>query len=242
MKLFFDKRTRFPDPLLTRRDGLVAIGDDLEVETLLEAYSFGIFPWPQEEDVPVLWFSPMERGVLDFSEFHISRSLKKLAQKSDWVLKVNTDFESVIQRCAQVPRSAQDGTWITRMMIQGYLKFHRAGYAHSIECWEGEELVGGLYGVFVGGVFSGESMFYSKDNASKYCLWFIQRILESNGLKWMDIQMVTNNVRAFGGKYISKIDFLKRIEDSKVIAKPLKLPIGESPVSQLSSSYSVIDL
>ncbi|MCB0341721.1 MAG: leucyl/phenylalanyl-tRNA--protein transferase [Pseudobdellovibrionaceae bacterium] len=220
MKLFSEKRRHFPDPRLANRDGIVAIGDHLDTEILLEAYSFGIFPWPHEE-YPLLWFSPDPRGVLDFADLKIPRSLAKKRKKQNLKVTTNRAFESVIRACAHSHRPGQDGTWITEPMIRAYIEFHRAGYAHSVEAWIDDQLVGGVYGVYVAGVFSGESMFYTESDASKICLLHIIDNLQSQGLSWMDIQMVTPNLEALGGKYIDREDYLDRVEECKRNAKPI---------------------
>lgn len=207
---------RFPDPRQASEEGLVAVGGDLEPETLLTAYRSGIFPWPQQ-DMPLLWFSPDPRGVLDFSELHIPDSLKKWARKhSDWQFKINTSFPQVIKHCRNQPRPNQQGTWILPEMEEAYQKLFKAGHILVMECWDGEELIGGIYGVLYTTrlghqVFSGESMFYLKPNASKMCFWKIIEYLKTQGHSWIDIQMVTEVTEHMGGKYISREEFLKRI-------------------------------
>ncbi|MGE0529130.1 MAG: leucyl/phenylalanyl-tRNA--protein transferase [Bdellovibrionales bacterium] len=217
-KLYVSERTSFPDPRHTLAEGIVDVSDDLRVERLLEAYSFGIFPWPHE-DLPTLWYSPDERGVLDFNEFHIPRSLAKVSRKAPWTCTFNRDFSSVIEACASIRRPHQRGTWISRKLVRAYLDFHRAGYAHSVEVWDGTELVGGLYGVYVAGVFSGESMFFRVPNASKFALVQLVEFLRANGLTWMDIQMVTPLLQTFGGKYISRQSYLDRLTVARAAAK-----------------------
>lgn len=184
-------------------------GGELSAETLLEAYSKGIFPWPQE-GYPLLWFSPLERGVIDFSEFHISKRLAKDLRSADFEVSFDRDFEQVITHCQGSKRAHEKGTWITPDMLSAYKKFHLLGYSHSVECWQKNKLVGGLYGVFVGGVFSGESMFYLVDNASKFCLIQLIEFLKTQSLTWIDTQMVTPLVKNFGGKYITREEFLNR--------------------------------
>src|ERR1700722_3277617 len=152
MKLFQPVRKTFPDPRQTLDEGIVDLSDDLRVERLLEAYSFGIFPWPHA-DLPTLWYCPEERGVLDFAEFHVPRSLQKILHKSAFTYTFDRAFDTVIEICAKVPRPTQVGTWITPRLLRAYKEFHRAGYAHSLEVWENGDLVGGLYGVYVAGVF-----------------------------------------------------------------------------------------
>lgn len=201
----------FPNPRHASPEGLVAVGGNLEIQTLLAAYSSGIFPWPQE-DYPLLWFSPDPRGVLDFSEFHVPTSLKKWAKAHPhWQFTVNKAFLEVIKNCRLQKRPGQDGTWITAEMQNAYGKMFHAGHILSLECWEDSKLIGGIYGVLLNGVFSGESMFFKKNNASKMCFWKLVEYLKSQGHTWMDIQMTTSVTKAMGGKYISREDFLKRI-------------------------------
>lgn len=200
----------FPDPRASDEQGLVCVGGKLSVELLLQAYGKGIFPWPQE-GLPVLWFCPLDRGVLDFEDFREPRSFKQWKRKTNFDVRKNTAFDLVIEQCARVPR-ADNGTWILPDMIRVYKEMHRAGYAHSYEAFEGERLVGGLYGVDINGVFSGESMFFEKSGASKLCLVTLIEDLKSQGRTWVDTQMVTPVMAQFGGKLISRDDFLKRIE------------------------------
>ena len=222
MKLFAERRTTFPDPESGLDEGVVDLSDDLRIERLLEAYSFGIFPWPHE-DLPTIWFCPKDRGVLDFADFHIPKSLEKVHRKKTFHCTFNQRFNEVIEACAKIPRPHQTGTWITPKLVDAYKAFHKAGYAQSVECWLGDRLVGGLYGVYVAGVFSGESMFHWEDNASKICLVELIAALKANGIEWMDIQMVTPVLEGMGGKYISRKDYLARVEKAKRTAKPVRL-------------------
>jgi leucyl/phenylalanyl-tRNA--protein transferase len=224
MKLFTPHLRSFPDPRHTLDEGIVDLSDDVRVERLLEAYSFGIFPWPHE-DLPTLWFCPEERGVIDFQDFHIAGSLAKFMRKNPYQVTLNREFDAVIEACAKVPRPLQRGTWITPRLLKAYKDFHRAGYAHSVEVWSGGELAGGLYGVYVAGVFCGESMFHVQDNASKVALVTLVEFLRARGLLWMDIQMVTPALEAFGGKYISRGDFLQRLEYSKPGAQAISFKL-----------------
>jgi len=216
-KLFEPVRRRFPDPRRALPDGLVCFSDELSVDILLEAYSYGIFPWPHEES-PILWFSPDPRGVLEFEDFHISKSLKKFMKRCNWWVSFDQCFDEVIESCAKIKRKGEDGTWITPHMLQNYKAFHRAGYAHSVEVWDGQKLVGGMYGVYVAGVFSGESMFFVESNASKVAFVNLVEFLKSKGLNWMDTQMVTDNIASFGGKYVGRSTFFKNLENSKASA------------------------
>ncbi|RZA09403.1 MAG: leucyl/phenylalanyl-tRNA--protein transferase [Proteobacteria bacterium] len=205
---------KFPDPSILPEDsdGLVYIGGNLSIETLISAYSAGIFPWPLEEVYPLFWFCPQPRGVLDFSELHVPRSLAKLRRQGHYHFTFNQSFRRVMEECAKQPRPGQEGTWIIPSLFSAYEDFHRAGYAHSIECWRGEELVGGLYGVFVKGVFAGESMFHREPNTSKLCLIEMALRLKAEGFQWMDIQMITPVTEQLGGHYISRQEFLTRLK------------------------------
>ena len=208
-------RTRFPDPREADDDGLVCYGGDLEVDTLLEAYGNGIFPWPQK-GLPMLWFSPDERGVLDFAEMHWPRRFLRELRQPGFEVTFNQAFDQVIRACSAVPRSHETGTWILPPMVAAYTEMHARGFAHSVECWSladgARELVGGLYGVYIGGVFSGESMFFKASNASKRCLHALTSRLAASGVTWMDIQMVTPVLETLGGKYIDREDFLSRLD------------------------------
>jgi leucyl/phenylalanyl-tRNA--protein transferase len=199
-----------PGPRAPIQDGLIAIGGDLKPETLLEAYRKGIFPWPQE-GLPLLWFSPDPRGVLEFSELHISQSLRKFARQNPQLsFTINQAFPNVIAGCRLQRRQSQNGTWILPEMESAYLRLFEQGHILSLECWENGVLVGGIYGVLVDQVFSGESMFHLRPNASKMCLWKLVEHLESLGHSWMDIQMVTPLLASFGGKLISREEFLQK--------------------------------
>lgn len=224
MKLFAERLRTFPSPRLLGAEDILAMSDDLSVERLLEAYSFGIFPWPHEA-LPTLWYCPAERGVLDFSEFHIPRSLQKFLRTCTFTFSLNREFKRVLEGCAQAPRPHQNGTWITNTLMRAYLEFYHAGYAHSLEVWDGEDLVGGLYGVYVAGVFCGESMFFLKPNASKFALVKMVEFLEAKGLSWMDIQMVSPLLELMGGKYISREQFLRQLDQAKTAAFPIEFRI-----------------
>lgn len=217
---FKKNREFFPDPKKSSIDGLVSVSQGVSPDFLFEAYSFGIFPWPHE-GYPMLWFSPEERGVLDLNELRTSRSFKKLLNKVNWSFTVNQSFEEVINYCSVVKRSGQKGSWITDEMKQAYIDFHKMGYASSFECWSGNRLVGGLYGVDVANVFSAESMFFLESGASKFCLYHMALHFQKLGYEFIDIQMVTPVTKQFGGKYISKSEYLKRLIGARH-QKPLK--------------------
>lgn len=218
---------KFPDPWLLpeESDGLIYIGGNLQVDTLVQAYSSGIFPWPLEEVYPLFWFCPEPRGVLDFNDLHVPRSLAKLRKKGEFRISFNTAFARVMEECAKQPRPGQEGTWIVPPLLSAYETFHQAGYAHSVEVWRGQDLVGGLYGVYVKGVFSGESMFHLEPNTSKIALLEMAEKLRSLGLQWMDIQMLTPVTEALGGHYITRRDFLLRLKEEHKKSPALKLQL-----------------
>ncbi|HWW74822.1 MAG TPA: leucyl/phenylalanyl-tRNA--protein transferase [Pyrinomonadaceae bacterium] len=211
---------RFPDPREATPDGIVAVGGRPEPELLAEAYARGIFPWPVE-GYPLLWFSPAERGVLFFEELHVPRSLARERRRTRLTFTVDGAFERVIRACATVSRPHEKGTWITREMIRGYCEFHRRGRAHSVEAWEGAELVGGVYGVDAGGAFAGESMFRLRPNASKLALLHLIEHLRARGLGWLDVQVLTPHTEALGARLVPREEFLDLLARTR--ARNLKL-------------------
>ena len=189
-------------------EGIVAIGGPLTTTNLLRAYCSGIFSWPVNEYI-LPWCCPEERGILDFNELHIPRRLARTRHQFHFT--IDRSFPQVIAHCATIQRKHESSTWITRQMIRAYCELHRQGHAHSVEVWEGDELVGGLYGVDACGSFSGESMFSLRSNASKLALLFLIERLKDRGLDWIDIQMVTPHLEALGGKTVSREDFLEKL-------------------------------
>lgn len=198
----------FPPPELAEDDGLLAVGGNLSSEMLLKAYSSGIFPWYNESS-PILWWSPDPRLVLFPEELHISRSLRQVIKKE--IFKITTDiaFEEVIKNCATIKRKGQDGTWLTEDMIKAYIALHNLGYAHSVESWHEGELVGGLYGVQIGGVFFGESMFTKMNNASKVAFVKIAQKFIDWGIDIVDCQVVTRHLINMGARTIPRSYFLR---------------------------------
>ena len=188
-------------------DGIVALGGPLTTTNLLRAYCRGIFPWPIDNIVP--WCCPEERGILDFNELHIPRRLART--RYNFQFTIDRAFPQVISHCATVKRKHESGTWITGQMIRAYCELHRLGHAHSVEVWEGTELVGGLYGVDASGSFAGESMFSLRSNASKLALLFLIQHLKERGLDWIDIQMVSPHLEALGAKLVSRAKFLEKL-------------------------------
>ena len=209
----------FPDPEASDHPfGLIAYGGELNSELLIEAYRKGIFPWPEDADLPMLWFSPPSRGILEFKNLHISKSLKKSLKRNDWTHTIDQAFGEVIKNCASAPRPGQKGTWIIPDLERAYIEFHKAGHAHSFEVWEGQELIGGLYGVDVDGLFVAESMFFKKPNASKVCLVKVVEHLKEKGLHWMDIQMVTPHMENMGATEISRSSFLEKLAQARALS------------------------
>jgi len=191
-----DERLVFP-PVAYAEDGLLAVGGDLRPERLVLAYSQGIFPW-YEEGQPILWHSPDPRMVLLAEQLHVPRSLRKLQRKGPYQIRLDTAFAAVIDACATVQRPGQCGTWITRQMRAAYLELHRRGLAHSAEAWRDDTLVGGLYGVGLGGAFFGESMFAKAPDASKLAFVALVEQLAAWGIGLIDCQVHTDHLARFG--------------------------------------------
>lgn len=200
----------FPPAELANRDGVVAVGGDFRPERLLLAYRSGIFPWPVE-GMPLLWFSPDPRFVLDLREVHLHRSLRKTLRRSPYRVTADTTFDDVLAGCADTPRPGQTGTWITDELFEGYSRLHRLGYAHSVEAWRGDELVGGLYGVALGRAFFGESMFAHATDASKVAFATLCANLRAWGFHFVDCQVHTEHLERFGAKEIPRRAFLRRL-------------------------------
>lgn len=204
--IWLSETTGFPDPIFANKDGLLAVGGDLSAQRLCNAYENGIFPWYNSED-PILWWSPDPRMVLFPSELHISKSMKKLLKDQAFELTYNKAFEQVIHQCSSVTRFGQDGTWLGKEMIQAYLELHHLKIAHSVEVWQEDRLVGGFYGVRVGSIFCGESMFSLVSNASKY--GFISFVKNSPDIKLIDCQVYSNHLASLGAREIPREEFLK---------------------------------
>lgn len=198
----------FPDPELADPSGIVAFGGDLEPDRLLLAYRSGIFPWYSRP--PILWWSPEPRFVLFADELEVPRSLAKRIRQGRYRITLDQAFESVIQACARVPRPGQPGTWITDEMRQAYVKLHHLGFGHSVEAWDGDRLVGGLYGVAVGKLYAGESMFAVEPDASKIAFVHLVRQLQVWGFSLVDCQVHTEHLERFGARAISRAEYLAR--------------------------------
>lgn len=202
-----DKELMFPCPEDANEEGIVAVGGDVSPERLLVAYQHGIFPWPAR-GYPLLWFSPDPRFALVPRRAHVSRSLRKVIRRGQLRVTADTAFEEVITACAAVPRPHQQGTWITQELRDGYLGLHELGYAHSIEAWRDDELVGGLYGVALGRTFVGESMFASEPDASKVAFTTLLGHLVLWGFRVVDCQVHTEHLARFGATMWPRHRFL----------------------------------
>lgn len=203
----------FADPRFTDDEGLVAIGGDLSVPRLLAAYDHGIFPW-FNEGLPPLWWSPNPRAVLDASNLHVSRSLARTLRRGirgGFQTRANTAFERVMLACGE----RAEGTWILPEMLDAYCALHVQGHAHSIEIWDGEELVGGLYGVQRGGLFAAESMFHRRRDMSKVALAVAVRSLADAGIELFDVQFVTEHLATMGAREITRDEYLARLESAR---------------------------
>jgi leucyl/phenylalanyl-tRNA--protein transferase len=209
----------FPDPRYAPSD-VVAMGEDLRVETLREAYRRGIFPWPHE-GMPLPWFSPRRRAVIFFDELHVGRSLRKQQTRAPYTFTIDRDFASVIRACASVPRPDQDGTWIAPKIVAAYTRLHQTGDAHSIEAWEGDTLAGGLYGIDAGGTFTGESMFHLRPDASKLALLFLIDHLRARGATFVDCQVMTPHMEALGAREIARGRFLDLLAEGQASGRKL---------------------
>ena len=210
----------FPDPAHATEDGLVAIGGDLSPERLLCAYRSGIFPWPTPS-YPLLWFSPSPRYAFVPTEIHVPKRLQRLMRQNAFEVRMDTAFAQVIERCAQTKRPDQNGTWITDEMLEAYTALHRLGYAHSVEAWRGDKLVGGVYGVALGGGFAGESMFADEDNASKVAFVTLSAQLQRWGFTLIDCQVHTEHLERFGARAFNRRKFLTQWQDA--VSRPTKI-------------------
>lgn len=210
---FLTDKIQFPNPNTATPEGVVAIGGDLSVERLLLAYKSGIFPW-YDEGSPIIWWSPDPRMVLYPSELKISKSMRQVIAKQTFTVTYNTCFREVITQCANAKRKNQDGTWITNNMIKAYCKLNKLGYATSVEVWQDKELVGGLYGIDLGTIFCGESMFAKVSNASKVGLINFVQYLQKKNYVLIDCQVYTQHLQSLGAKEISREAFLSILHNT----------------------------
>lgn len=206
-----DQNVSFPNPenALDDPEGLLAVGGDLSAQRLINAYQHAIFPWFSEGE-PILWWSPAERAVIKPEQVHISKSMAKFLRQSSLTITINHAFSSVIDACA-LPRQTQAETWISPAIKTAYIALHQLGHAHSIEVWDKTQLVGGLYGVNIGGIFCGESMFHQQTNASKMAFIALCQHFSSYNGQLIDCQMMTAHLQSLGVKTNTRTDFLKQL-------------------------------
>ncbi|WP_020537413.1 leucyl/phenylalanyl-tRNA--protein transferase [Lewinella cohaerens] len=207
---------RFPHPNESSPDGLLAVGGDLSPERLLLAYSWGIFPWYSADD-PILWWSPDPRFVLFPNDLKVSKSMRPYFNQQKYRVTYDTSFSEVIKACSAIPRDGQVSTWITPEMIQAYELLHKLGYAHSVEVWQDDMLVGGLYGIAMGKVFFGESMFAKATNASKFGFITLVRDLKGKGYQLVDCQQETRHLASMGAQRMKRSEFLERLEKNRTL-------------------------
>lgn len=204
---FLNDHLEFPDVETANEDGLLAVGGDLSPERLLLAYQSGIFPW-FNEDALILWWSPNPRMILYPKKLKISKSMRKVLKSNQFRLTKNTCFEAVIAQCADLKRKGQEGTWITPNMIDAYSTLHEKGFAKSYEVWQGDTLVGGLYGIDLGQIFCGESMFSLVSNASKFAFIHMVQEYKAQNYKLIDCQVYTQHLESLGAEEISRKEFI----------------------------------
>ncbi|OYQ31962.1 leucyl/phenylalanyl-tRNA--protein transferase [Flavobacterium cyanobacteriorum] len=211
---FLTRELYFPSVERSSPEGLVAVGGDLSAERLMLAYRSGIFPW-FEDDEPILWWSPPRRMVLFHGELKVSKSMRNILNRGIFRVTSNTAFNDVITSCRHIEREGQDGTWITGEMVEAYCRLHELGLARSYEVWQDQELVGGLYGVDLGHVFCGESMFSKVPNASKAAFIALARQLEREGYALLDCQVHNSHLESLGAREISRETFIKILTETQ---------------------------
>lgn len=205
-------RIAFPDPRRGEPDGLFAVGGDLSIDRLLLAYSNGIFPWYSFRDEEIMWWCPMQRFVIFPDEIHVSHSMRTLINKNKYRLSINEDFEGVIENCSSM-RINEEGAWLGEDMKRAYTELFHQGFAASVEVWDGERLVGGLYGVNIGRAFFGESMFSLVPSASKLALIYLARLFSKNGGLIIDCQLETPHLKSMGGRFISYDEYMEILSE-----------------------------
>jgi leucyl/phenylalanyl-tRNA--protein transferase len=206
----------FPDVEESTEEGIVAVGGDLSVERLILAYSRGIFPWYSSDRSPILWWSPDPRFVLFPENLIVSKSMRPYFNQNKFKVTWDQNFEDVIKNCQKIDREDQPGTWITSKMLAAYIQLHKKGYAHSVEVWLENELVGGLYGISLGKVFFGESMFAKVSNASKFGFISLVNQLKQKGFLLIDCQQETKHLESLGANAIKRKDFIDILNDNNI--------------------------
>ena len=210
MAVLLDDKLWFPNPLDGDDDGLLAFGGDLSIDRLILAYSHGIFPWYSFRDKRIMWWCPLKRFVIFPNEIHISHSMRTLINKNRYTITINRDFDGVIHGCSK-KRIDEDGAWLGEDMIKAYTELHNQNLAASVEVWDGDNLVGGLYGVTLGKCFFGESMFSRVPNASKFALIYLAKVFGKHGGVMIDCQLETSHLKSMGGRYISYDEYMKYV-------------------------------
>ena len=218
--VILNQRLRFPDPRRADAEGLVAMGGDLSVPRLLLAYRSGIFPWTAN---PVTWWSPDPRGIFELDGFHVSRSLARVLRQEPFRVSIDQAFRKVMEGCAE-PARGRRSSWITREFFEAYEQLHLQGHAHSVECWQGKHLAGGIYGVGIGAFFAGESMFHRVSDASKVALFHLIEHLRRQGFELFDVQMLTPITTQLGGVNIPRTTYLERL--ARAVAKTCDFGAG----------------
>ena len=210
MAVLLDDKLWFPNPLDGDDDGLLAFGGGLSIDRLILAYSHGIFPWYAYKDGLIMWWCPLQRFVIFPNEIHISHSMRTLINKNRYTITINRDFDGVIHGCSE-KRIDEDGAWLGEDMIKAYTELHNQNLAASVEVWDGDNLVGGLYGVTLGKCFFGESMFSRVPNASKFALIYLAKVFSKHGGVMIDCQLETSHLKSMGGRYISYDEYMKYV-------------------------------
>ena len=214
MSIFLlDDENSFPPVEYAGREGLLAVGGDLNINRLISAYRQGIFPW-YSSDSPILWWSPDPRMILLPNNFILRKSLRNTLNKNTYEVRFDTNFREVIKLCAQVKRKDQEDTWITPQMMEAYIRLHKSGYCHSAESYHQNKLVGGLYGVSLGKAFFGESMFHTMRDASKVALYYLVKKLQAWNFDFIDVQQDTQHLRSLGARPLSRNKFLTLLKES----------------------------
>ena len=236
-RLDADPAAPFPPAESARRepDGLLAFGGDLSPQRLMNAYRHGIFPWFSRGD-PILWWSPDPRTVFDTSALHLTRRFRRQMRQCAWTIHVDEDFDAVIAACASTAREGQNGTWILPPMQAAYAALHRLGHAHCVAVFDDAQLVGGIYGVHVGPVFCGESMFSHASGGSKVALAALCRLLAEHGVRWLDAQMHTPHLASLGARQMPRHDYLR------VLAEPDAGQLPQANWSQLLTGIRACDV
>lgn len=226
------KKSAFPDPRIQNEYGIIALGASPTPELLLDAYSHGIFPWPHPEIDDLPWFSPDERALLFYSELKGRDRIIRYIKSNNFEFRFNTNFKNIMLECAKPINRSIDSSWITNEMIKGYTKLHSLGYAHSIEVYQSEALVGGLYGVSIGKMFAAESMFYRVSNASKCALVVLMQYLHNFDVTWIDCQQLTKHLESLGGRDVHKDYFLSLLNES-LKCDNMPFPTGKLDITNL---------